>query len=68
MLEAHKTLGLELPVNVRFCFEGMEESGSVGLDGLIQSETAKGDASFFCGVDCVCIVSFCFRSSPRKKH
>ena len=57
MLEAYKALGLELPVNMRFCFEGMEESGSAGLDELIRSETAKGDNGFFFGVDCVCIVS-----------
>ena len=60
VLEAHKTLGLELPVNLRFCFEGMEESGSEGLDDLIQSETAKGNDGFFGGVDCVCIVSFSY--------
>ncbi|KAH9937824.1 CNDP dipeptidase [Epithele typhae] len=55
VLEAHKTLGLALPVNLRFCFEGMEESGSEGLDDLIKSETAKGNDGFFGGVDCVCI-------------
>lgn len=57
ILEAHKTLGLELPVNLRFCLEGMEESGSEGLDELIESETKKGKGSYFNGVDCVCIVS-----------
>ncbi|OCH87162.1 CNDP dipeptidase [Obba rivulosa] len=55
VLEAHKALGLELPVNMRFCFEGMEESGSEGLDDLIKSETAKGKNGFFGDVDCVCI-------------
>lgn len=57
ILEAHKTLGLELPVNLRFCLEGMEESGSEGLDELIESETKKGKEGWFDGVDCVCIVS-----------
>lgn len=57
VLEAHKTLGIELPVNLRFCFEGMEESGSEGLDDLIVSEVKKGKGSWFDGVDCVCIVS-----------
>ena len=52
VLDAHHTLGLELPVNLRFCFEGMEESGSEGLDDLVIKE-AKG---WFQGVDCVCIV------------
>ncbi|KAI0945127.1 hypothetical protein AcV7_001750 [Taiwanofungus camphoratus] len=55
VLEAHKTLGIEIPVNMRFCFEGMEESGSEGLDELITSEAAKGKDGWFAGVDCVCI-------------
>ena len=54
ILEAHHKLGLELPVNLRFCFEGMEESGSEGLDDLIKQEKDK----FFTGVDAVCIVCF----------
>ncbi|KAG8928582.1 hypothetical protein FRC01_005707 [Tulasnella sp. 417] len=53
VLEAHVKLGLELPVNLRFCFEGMEESGSEGLDDLIKDEVGPG--KFFDGVDCVCI-------------
>ncbi|KAG8948396.1 hypothetical protein FRC04_009766 [Tulasnella sp. 424] len=53
VLEAHVKLGLELPVNLRFCFEGMEESGSEGLDDLIKAEVGPG--KFFEGVDCVCI-------------
>ncbi len=56
VLEAHHALGLELPVNIRFVFEGMEESGSEGLDEYISSETAKGAGSYFHGVDAVCIV------------
>ncbi|KAL6299335.1 CNDP dipeptidase [Sparassis latifolia] len=55
VLEAHKALGLDLPVNLKFCFEGMEESGSDGLDELITSEVAKGKDGWFWGVDCVCI-------------
>ncbi|RDX40895.1 Zn-dependent exopeptidase, partial [Lentinus brumalis] len=55
MLEAHKTLGFELPVNLRFCFEGMEENGSERLDALIKTEVTKGKESWFDGVDCVCI-------------
>ncbi|CCM05748.1 uncharacterized protein FIBRA_07980 [Fibroporia radiculosa] len=55
VLEAHQKLGLELPVNLCFCFEGMEESGSEGLDELITSEAAKGKDGWFGGVDCVCI-------------
>jgi len=63
ILEAHETLGLELPVNLKFCFEGMEESGSEGLDDLIKSEVKKGKEGWFDGVDCVCIVSEIFRSN-----
>lgn len=33
------------------CFEGMEESGSEGLDELIEQEKDQ----FFKGVDCACI-------------
>ncbi|KAF8695794.1 CNDP dipeptidase, partial [Rhizoctonia solani] len=53
VLEAHRALGIELPVNLRVCFEGMEESGSEGLDDLIKAEAGPG--KFFDGVDCVCI-------------
>jgi Cys-Gly metallodipeptidase DUG1 len=75
VLEAHVKQGIELPVNLKLCFEGadlswirrgnpsganpampgMEESGSEGLDELIQREVGPG--KFFDGVDCVCIVS-----------
>ncbi|KAH8112256.1 CNDP dipeptidase [Phellopilus nigrolimitatus] len=53
VLQAHKELGIPLPVNLKFCFEGMEESGSEGLDELIAREAGKG--KFFEGVDAVCI-------------
>jgi len=49
--QAYKNLGLELPVNLWMCYEGMEESGSEGLDELI--EARKND--FFSEVDFVCI-------------
>ncbi|EIN06612.1 CNDP dipeptidase [Punctularia strigosozonata HHB-11173 SS5] len=55
VLEAHHALGLPLPVNLRFCFEGMEESGSEGLDDAIEAEVKKGKDGWFHGVDCVCI-------------
>ncbi|RXK36422.1 glutamate carboxypeptidase [Tremella mesenterica] len=51
VLEAHKALGLELPVNVKVIFEGMEETGSVGLPEFIEAEKDK----FFTGIDCMCI-------------
>ncbi|KAJ1977981.1 hypothetical protein H4R33_006095 [Dimargaris cristalligena] len=50
-IEAHQQIGLELPVNVKFCFEGMEESGSEGLDAVIVQEAQ----AYFKDVDCVCI-------------
>ncbi|KAJ3324511.1 hypothetical protein HDU76_013404 [Blyttiomyces sp. JEL0837] len=51
VVEAHRELGIPLPVNLKVCFEGMEESGSEGLDDMIIAE-AKG---YFANVDCVCI-------------
>ncbi|EJD05311.1 CNDP dipeptidase [Fomitiporia mediterranea MF3/22] len=53
ILQAHKELGIPLPVNLKFCFEGMEENGSEGLDELIAREALKG--GFFDGVEAVCI-------------
>ncbi|KAI9318932.1 hypothetical protein BX666DRAFT_1921220 [Dichotomocladium elegans] len=51
VIEAHKKQGIELPVNIKFCLEGMEESGSEGLEKVI-CEEANG---YFSDVDCVCI-------------
>ncbi|KAI5958522.1 dug1 [Candida pseudojiufengensis] len=51
VIEAHNKLGWELPVNLIVCFEGMEESGSLGLDELV----AKEANAYFKGVDQVTI-------------
>ncbi|EGV60918.1 Cys-Gly metallodipeptidase [Yamadazyma tenuis] len=51
VIEAHRQLGWELPVNIVCCFEGMEESGSVGLPELIAQEAKK----YFSTVDATCI-------------
>ncbi|KAL7415837.1 CNDP dipeptidase [Mrakia frigida] len=51
VIESHRALGLDLPVNLKMCFEGMEESGSEGLDDLIEDQKDK----FFKGTDAVCI-------------
>lgn len=66
VMEAHKKMGMELPVglergvlwpqltsqvNIKMCFEGMEESGSVNLGQFIEGEKDK----FFAGADCMCI-------------
>ncbi|KAL0945990.1 hypothetical protein HGRIS_012268 [Hohenbuehelia grisea] len=53
VLQYHHQNKKELPVNLRMCFEGMEETGSEGLDDLVVKEGAKG--GWFDGVDCVCI-------------
>ena len=66
VLEAHKSLGIELPVNLRLVFEGMEESGSLGLDEFIAAEHAKGKDGWFHGVDAVCIVSLSPPGDPKS--
>ncbi|KAF8895856.1 hypothetical protein CPB84DRAFT_1848192 [Gymnopilus junonius] len=53
VLQYHHENNIPLPVNLRCVFEGMEESGSEGLDELVQRESLKG--GYFEGVDCVCI-------------
>uniref|UniRef100_A0A0K2UGE7 CNDP dipeptidase 2 (Metallopeptidase M20 family) [Megachile rotundata] n=1 Tax=Lepeophtheirus salmonis TaxID=72036 RepID=A0A0K2UGE7_LEPSM len=42
----------DLPVNIKFLFEGMEESGSKGLEDILES---MKDSSFLKKVDYVCI-------------
>ena len=50
-IEAHQKAGLDFPVNLLMCFEGMEEYGSEGLDDLINAEAKK----FFKDANAVCI-------------
>lgn len=50
-LEAYQQTNTEIPVNLKFVFEGMEESGSEGLDDLLFAEKDK----FLAGTDYVCI-------------
>ncbi|KAI5819441.1 glutamate carboxypeptidase [Pyronema omphalodes] len=50
-IEAHQKAGIEFPVNLLMCFEGMEEYGSEGLDPLIREEASK----FFKDAEAVCI-------------
>uniref|UniRef100_A0A669DX80 Cytosolic non-specific dipeptidase n=1 Tax=Oreochromis niloticus TaxID=8128 RepID=A0A669DX80_ORENI len=50
-IEAYQKIGKDLPINIKFCFEGMEESGSEGLDDLVFSRKD----TFFKDVDYVCI-------------
>ena len=50
-IEAFQQTGQSLPVNLKFCLEGMEESGSEGLEELLFKEKD----GFMSGVDFVCI-------------
>ena len=51
VIEAHKKAGVDFPVNLLCCFEGMEEYGSEGLDDFIEKEAKQ----FFKDADAVCI-------------
>lgn len=51
VIEGHQKTNTELPVNLKMCFEGMEESGSDGLEDVVQAEAKK----LFDNVDAVCI-------------
>lgn len=52
VVEAHQELGIELPVNVKLMFEGMEEYGSDGMFETIAEQAKPGkflnDVDFFC--------------------
>lgn len=53
VIESHIKAGIEFPVNLLMCFEGMEEYGSEGLDDFIIAECKPG--KFFEDADAVCI-------------
>ncbi|XP_011202720.1 cytosolic non-specific dipeptidase isoform X1 [Bactrocera dorsalis] len=50
-IEAFQKLNIDLPVNLKFVFEGMEESGSEGLDDLLLARKN----GFLSNIDYVCI-------------
>lgn len=50
-IDAMRETNTEFPVNLKMCFEGMEESGSEGLEDFVKREKDN----FFAGVDAVCI-------------
>ena len=52
-IQAHKEAGIDFPVNLLMCFEGMEEYGSEGLDEFIVQESKTG--GFFESAEAVCI-------------
>ncbi|KAE8598220.1 hypothetical protein XENTR_v10016755 [Xenopus tropicalis] len=49
-VKTYRTLDQEIPVNIKFIIEGVEETGSPGLEDLI-----KANASFFADVDYIVI-------------
>jgi len=51
VIEAHQKTNTEFPVNLKMCFECMEESGSEGLDEVVIEESK----TFLKDVDAVCI-------------
>eukprot|EP00092_Neocalanus_flemingeri_P021200 GFUD01022974.1.p1 GENE.GFUD01022974.1~~GFUD01022974.1.p1 ORF type:complete len:479 (+),score=174.92 GFUD01022974.1:58-1494(+) len=51
-LQCYQECGIELPVNFKFCFEGMEESGSEGLDKMLME---RQNTKFMQEVDFCCI-------------
>lgn len=55
VIEAHAAAGKDLPVNIRCVFEGMEESGSVGLAELVRSLGKPGEFLDPSVVDAICI-------------
>ncbi|XP_034730285.1 cytosolic non-specific dipeptidase [Etheostoma cragini] len=59
-VEAYQALNMELPVNVKFLIEGMEETGSNGLDAMIMAQRD----TFFSDVDYI-IISDCGWLSRR---
>ena len=52
VVEGFNHLGIPLPVNLKFCLEGMEESKSTGLKELL---VARKDSDFMKDIDYVCI-------------
>jgi nonspecific dipeptidase len=52
VIEAHQELGIELPVNIKIMYEGMEEYGSEGMFETIIEQAKPGkflnDVDFFC--------------------
>ncbi|KAK5108665.1 hypothetical protein LTR62_008070 [Meristemomyces frigidus] len=53
VIESHQKAGIDFPVNLLMCFEGMEEYGSEGLDDFIVAECKPG--KYFADADAVCI-------------
>ncbi|KAK2040078.1 peptidase family M20/M25/M40 [Colletotrichum somersetense] len=61
MIEAFQKAELEVPANLVFCFEGMEEYGSFGLRQALEDEADK----YFSSVDVVCIADVVWVSDEQ---
>ncbi|WYZ41213.1 hypothetical protein EsH8_V_000108 [Colletotrichum jinshuiense] len=61
MIEAFQKAGLDIPANLVFCFEGMEENGSFGLREALEDESDK----YFSGIDVVCITDVVWVSDEQ---
>mmetsp|Transcript_28935 Transcript_28935/g.61657 ORF Transcript_28935/g.61657 Transcript_28935/m.61657 type:complete len:519 (-) Transcript_28935:152-1708(-) len=53
IIEAFQTLKLDFPVNLLFLVESMEESGSEGLDNVVEKEFAEG--GFLEKAEAICV-------------
>mmetsp|Transcript_16647 Transcript_16647/g.24854 ORF Transcript_16647/g.24854 Transcript_16647/m.24854 type:complete len:493 (+) Transcript_16647:32-1510(+) len=54
LVEAYQELNIDFPVNLKLVTEGMEESGSINLDKVVDAESAA-NKGFFDNVDFFCI-------------
>ncbi|OQR72386.1 cytosolic non-specific dipeptidase-like [Tropilaelaps mercedesae] len=61
-IEAYRRMRIPLPVNIKFCLEAMEESGSKGLEELLRSMQAS---EFIGKIDFVCISDSFWLSTRR---
>ncbi|KAK6217113.1 peptidase family M20/M25/M40 [Colletotrichum tabaci] len=61
MIEAFQKVDVDVPANLVFCFEGMEESGSFGLREALEEEADK----YFADVDVVCIADVVWVSDEQ---
>lgn len=70
VIEAYQALKKELPVNLRFLLEGMEESGSVGLPELCHRLGVAGGHLDPAVVDYVCITDTYWigKTQPCLQH
>ncbi|XP_043261664.1 cytosolic non-specific dipeptidase isoform X2 [Colletes gigas] len=63
-LQAYKAIEVDIPVNLKFVFEGMEEAGSEGLDDLLW---ARKD-TFLQGVDYIQLLMHRWRQPSLSLH